>query len=128
LDVTICLIQGVFLSKFLGPPYAYEQGFQGKIERFNGEIQRKFWRRKYFKNIRNVKEHLKEYVLEHRLRQQSNIVTAPPRRRVPKRWKYQETTKPKAMIIYLRRTDEHGFISFLENDFLVSQHWLNRLV
>jgi hypothetical protein len=32
------------------------------------------------------------------------------------------------MIIYLRRTDEHGFISLLEKDFWVSQHWLNRLV
>jgi hypothetical protein len=32
------------------------------------------------------------------------------------------------MIIYLRRTDEHSYISFLENDFLVSQHWLNRQV
>jgi hypothetical protein len=71
---------------------------------------------------------LKEYVWEHRLRQQSNVVTAPPRRRFPKRWKYHETTIPKTMIIYLRRTDEHGFMSFLENDFLVSQHWLNQLV
>jgi hypothetical protein len=109
----------------------YEQGFQGKIERFNGEIQQKFWRRKYFKNIRYVKGHLKEYVLEHRLRQQPNIGTAPQRRTFPKKWKYNGTTLKtgaKAMIIYLRRTDEHGSISFLENNFLVSQHWLNRLV
>jgi hypothetical protein len=125
--IRFCLSLGVI--PVFTPPY--EQGFQGKIERFNGEIQRKFWRRKYFKNIRNVKERLKEYVLEHRLHQQSTIVTAPPRRVFPKRWNYHETTlklRKNAMIIYLRRTDEHGSISVLENDFLVSRQWLNRLV
>jgi hypothetical protein len=74
---------------------------------------------------------LKEYVLEHRLQQQSTIVTAPPRRVFPKRWNDHETTlklRKNAMIIYLRRTDEHGYISVLENDFLVSRQWLNRLV
>jgi hypothetical protein len=74
---------------------------------------------------------LKEYVLEHRLQQQSTIVIAPPRRVFPKRWKSNDTTlklRTNAMIIYLRRTDEHGTISVLENDFLVSQQWLNRLV
>ncbi|MDR2641672.1 MAG: hypothetical protein LBC74_02640, partial [Planctomycetaceae bacterium] len=38
-----------------------------------GEIQRKFWRRKHFKNIRHVRQHLKQYVFEHRLKQQQNI-------------------------------------------------------
>jgi hypothetical protein len=122
-----CLSLGV-IPLFTTP---YEQGFQGKIERFHGEIQRKFWRRKYFKNIRYVKEHLKQYVLEHRLKQQQNIVTSPQRRTFPKRWKWDETKwgiVPNTMIIYLRRTNEHGFISFLENDFWVGQHWVNRLV
>jgi hypothetical protein len=59
--IRFCLSLGV-IPIFTTP---YEQGFQGKIKRFNGEIQRKFWRRKYFKNIRYVKEHLKKYVLEH---------------------------------------------------------------
>jgi hypothetical protein len=63
---------------------------------------------------------LKDYIPEHRLRQQSNIVTSPPRRTSLKRWEYNETTLKIAhntMIIYLRRTDEHGYISFLENEF-----------
>jgi hypothetical protein len=78
-----------------------------------------------------VKDHLKEYVLEYRLKQQSNIVTSPPRRIFPKRWKYNDTTlklRTNAMIIYLRRTDEYGYIALLENDFLVSQQYLNQLV
>jgi hypothetical protein len=54
--IRFCLSLGV-IPVFTTP---YEQGFQGKIERFNGEIQRKFWRRKYFKDIRDVNRHLKE--------------------------------------------------------------------
>jgi len=36
----------------------YEQGFQAKIERFNSEIQEKFWRRKRFKSIKDINKHL----------------------------------------------------------------------
>jgi hypothetical protein len=73
----------------------YRQGFQGKIERFNGEEQRKFWRRKYFKNIRQVRQHLEKEGLEHRLRQQPNRVTAPCRRKFPKNGKWDEKVLPK---------------------------------
>ena len=45
----------------------YEQGFQGKIERFNGEIQEKFWQRRTFRNIKDVEKHLPDYVQAHRL-------------------------------------------------------------
>ena len=31
-------------------------------------------------------------------------------------------------MIYLRRTDGSGRIRFLERNFLVSEHWINRLV
>jgi hypothetical protein len=125
--IRFCLSLGV-IPIFTTP---YRQGFQNKIERFNGEIQQKFWRRKYFKNIRQVKRHLEKYVLEHRLRQQPTILTAPRHRKFPKNWKWDETTLPNlsnAMIIYLRRTDALGYVSFLEKDFFVHRHWINRLV
>ena len=106
----------------------YEQGFQGKIERFNKEIQEKFWRRRRFKNVKEVQRHLDEYVQAHRLAHQGEIVTAPRRRHFPKRWKRDDTRPPCGTIIYLRRTDGSGRIRFLEREFLVSEHWINRLV
>jgi hypothetical protein len=106
----------------------YEQGFQGKIERFNGEIQAKFWRRRRFKNLKDVSKHLAEYVQAHRLAHQVEIVSAPYRRKFPKRWRRDDTRVPSGKIIYLRRTDGSGWVRFLERDFLVSEHWVNRLV
>jgi hypothetical protein len=106
----------------------YEQGFQGKIERFNKEIQEKFWRRRRFKNIKEVGRRLEEYVQAHRLAHQGEIVTAPRRRSFPKRWKRDDARPPQGTIIYLRRTDGSGWVRFLERDFLVSEHWINRLV
>jgi hypothetical protein len=106
----------------------YEQGFQGKIERFNKEIQEKFWRRKRFRNIKEVGKRLEEYVQAHRLAHQGKIVTAPRRRPFPKRWKRDDARPPQGTIIYLRRTDGSGRVRLLEREFEVSEHWINRLV
>jgi transposase InsO family protein len=106
----------------------YEQGFQGKIERFNGEIQAKFWQRRQFKNIKDVEKHLERYVKAHRFANQEKILLAPRRRSFPKRWKRDDTKQPSGTIIYLRRTDGSGRVRFLEREFLVSKHWVNRLV
>jgi transposase len=106
----------------------YEQGFQGKIERFNGEIQEKFWRRKRFKNIKDVNKHLEKYVEAYRFAQQEKTLSAPRRRAFPKRWKWDDKIPLAGTIIYLRRTDGSGRIRFLESEFLVSKNWVNRLV
>jgi transposase len=106
----------------------YEQGFQGKMERFNSELQEKFWRRKRFKSIREIGMRLAEYVQAHRLAHQAEIVLTPRKRPFPKRWKRNDTLPPCGKIIYLRRTDGSGRIRFLEREFLVSEHWINRLV
>jgi len=106
----------------------YEQGFQGKIERFNGEIQQKFWQRRTFKNIKDVEKHLSEYVQAHRLAHQEKILSAPRRRAFPKRWKREDKKPLSGMIIYLRRTDGSGQIRFWEREWLVNEHWVNRLV
>ena len=106
----------------------YEQGFQGKIERFNGEIQQKFWQRRTFKNIKDVEKHLSEYVQAHRLAHQEKILSAPRRRAFPKRWKREGQKPLSGMIIYLRRTDGSGQIRFWEREWLVNEHWVNRLV
>jgi transposase len=106
----------------------YEQGFQGKIERFNRELQEKFWRRKQFKNIKEIERRLAEYVQAHRLAHQAEIVTAPGRRPFPKRWQRDDAKSSRGKMIYLRRTDGSGRVRFLEREFLVSKHWINRLV
>ena len=106
----------------------YEQGFQGKIERFNGEIQEKFWQRRTFKNIKDVATHLRDYVQAHRLAHQEKILSAPRRRAFPKRWKRDDSQPLRGMIIYLRRTDGSGRIKLLGREFLVSKDWLHRLV
>jgi hypothetical protein len=122
--IRLCLSLGV-TPVFATP---YEQGFQGKIERFNGEIQAKFWRRKRFKNLGEMTKHLEHYVQAHRQEHQSEILSAPRRRPFPKRWKREETKLSSGGIIYLRRTDGAGYVHFLEQEFLVSEHWINRLV
>ncbi|GHT15855.1 hypothetical protein FACS1894170_13390 [Planctomycetales bacterium] len=106
----------------------YEQGFQGKIERFNGELQTHFWRRKTFKDFKQITATLQEWVLAHRLAHQETILTAPRRRIFPKRWKRNDAASLHGKMIYLRRTDGEGRIRFLEKEFLVSKHWINRLV
>jgi len=106
----------------------YEQGFQGKIERFNRELQEKFWRRKRFKNMKDVEKHLAEYVQAHRLAHQAEIVMAPRRRPFPKRWQRDDAKPPRGKMIYLRRTDGSGRVRFLEREFAVCEHWINRLV
>jgi len=122
--IRLCLSLNV-VPVFVTP---YEQGFQGKIERFNKEIQEKFWRRKRFKNFKEVGRRLDEYVQAHRLAHQGEIVSAPRRRPFPKRWKRDDTRLPCGTIIYLRRTDGSGRVRLLEREFLVSEHWINRLV
>jgi hypothetical protein len=122
--IRMCLSLGV-IPVFATP---YEQGFQGKIERFNGELQRCFWRRKTFKNINNVEQHLKEWIVEYNIAQQEKILAAPLRRTFPKNWKRNDTSPLKGKIIYLRRTDGEGNVWILENKFYVSEHWINRLV
>ena len=125
LCLSLNVISYVQLPVFTTP---YEQGFQGKIERFNREIQEKFWRRKRFKNIKDVEKHLEKYVQAHRFVHQEKILSAPRRRAFPKRWKRNDKTLFPGKIIYLRRTDGSGRIRLLEREFLVSEHWVNRLV
>jgi hypothetical protein len=122
--IRVCLSLGV-TPVFATP---YEQGFQGKIERFNGEVQQKFWRRKKFKNLKQVTAELEKYVFAHRLAHQDKIVTAPHRRKFPTRWNQNHLPPIRGYIIYLRRTDGDGHVHLLENDFLVSEHGVNRLV
>jgi hypothetical protein len=122
--IRICLSLGV-TPIFVTP---YEQGFQGKIERFNGEVQQKFWRRKKFKNLKHVTAELEKYVFAHRLAHQDKIITAPRRRKFPARWDQNHLPPIHGYIIYLRRTDGEGWVRFLEHEFLVDEHWVNRLV
>jgi hypothetical protein len=122
--IRLCLSLDV-VPVFVTP---YEQGFQGKIERFNGELQTHFWRRKIFKNLKQITSALKEWVLVHRLTHQETILTAPKRRSFPKRRQRNDDAPLHGKIIYLRRTDGEGRIRFLEREFLVSEHWINRLV
>ena len=62
------------------------------------------------------------------LAHQGEIVVAPRRRLFPKRWRRDDAKPLRGKIIYLRRTDGSGRIRFLERNFLVSEHWINRLV
>jgi hypothetical protein len=52
--IRLCISLGV-IPVFVTP---YEQGFQGKVERFNREIQEKFWRRKQFCNLNEINKYL----------------------------------------------------------------------
>jgi hypothetical protein len=62
------------------------------------------------------------------LAHQDKIVTAPRRRKFPARWNQNHLPPIHGYIIYLRRTDGEGWVRFLEHEFLVDEHWVNRLV
>ena len=47
---------------------------------------------------------------------------------LPKRWQRDDAKPPQGKMIYLRRTDGSGRVRFLEREFVVSEHWINRLV
>jgi len=105
-----------------------ESGFQAAIENFNGRWQAKVWARFTFASRRAVQAQSAKFITASRRRGADRIHRAPPRRAFPENWELDLQAAPKGQVIFLRRTDDKGHVTVLGHTYLVSPHWLHRLV
>jgi hypothetical protein len=120
----LCLALGVI--PIFAPPR--EPGFQNAIEGYNGLWQAKVWKRWKFADLEQLRAGSALYVAAHRARSSPRRERAPERRLMPPCFSFNLNERPRGMMIYLRRTDEHGHTHFLGRRFEVCQHWCHRLV
>ncbi len=120
----LCLSLGVV--PVFAPPR--EPGFQAAIEAFNGRWQAKVWTRFEHDSLATLRERSERYVAAVRHRSASRIEAAPARRPVPPAWQFDLQAHPRGILIYVRRTTEHGTINVLGRTFVVDAVWASRLV
>lgn len=105
-----------------------EFGLQNAIENFNGLWQSKVWRRCHFESFAALTQRTAQYVAARRQRLAPRSATAPTRRPWPTAWQWCPAHLPPGAVIYIRRTSEHGTVTFLGHTWLVDPHWCHRLV
>jgi hypothetical protein len=120
----LCMSLGVCVV--FAPPR--EHGFQNNVERFNLLWQQKVWRRFRHANLADVCARSRRYVEASRHRHAGRIGDAPARSDFPKQWRLDLQRHPQGRIVYLRRTDDRGRVSFLAREFDVDPRWVRRLV
>lgn len=120
----------VCLSLQVVPVFAppHETGFQADIENFNGRWQAKVWRRFEFTAPADVVRQSDRFVAACRQRGAARIDAAPSRRPFPSNWKLELQAALKGTVMFLRRTDEQGYVSVLGHRLLASKIWCHRLV
>jgi transposase len=105
-----------------------EPGFQNAIEGFNGLWQRKVWQRKQHSGTRQLQRDSDLYIKAYRTRHAGRQETAPSRRPFPKGFRFNLNAPLKGTLIFLRRTDASGRVSFLGRSYLASPKWCHCLV
>lgn len=119
-----CLSLGVCVV--FAPPR--EHGFQNDVERFNSLWQQKVWRRFRHPDLAGLRVRSHRYIAASRHRHASRIDDAPPRRPFPRGWSLDLQRHPSGRIVFLRRTDDEGRVSFHARQFEVDPRWVRRLV
>ena len=122
--VRLCLSLDV--APVFAPPQ--ETGFQAAIENYNGRWQAKVWHRFEHADYRQLQERSDAFVSALNYRNRAHRDASPERRPFPSTWKLNLQAPLQGRIIYLRRTDEQGWVSLLGHRFLVSSRWSHRLV
>ena len=120
----LCLSLGV-VPVFVVP---HEFGFQSMVENSNGTWQAKVWARFQHGSLPDVQERSQRSVSALHRHRADRIESAPRRRAVPERWRWNLQSRPHGRIISLRRTSAAGSVEVLGRSFEVDPHWLNRLV
>ncbi len=120
----LCLSLGV-VPVFIPPR---ETGFQAMIENYNGWWQAKVWARFQHTSLAELQERSARYVAASRRSRLQRIEAAPPRPAFPKDWSLDLQAPPEGQIIYLRRSNEEGYVNLLGHTFMVSEQWPHRLV
>jgi hypothetical protein len=120
--IRTCLQLGVV--PVFAPPR--EPGFQAAIESYNGRWQAKVWSRFKHKSLAELRQRSDLYVAAARRRAAVRIESAPPRRPLHD-LDVDLQARPQGVVIFIRRTDQDGFVSLLGRRFLVDPHWPYRL-
>jgi hypothetical protein len=120
----LCLSLNV--TPVFAPPK--ETGFQAAIESLNGRWQTAVWSRFEHRVLHGLRSRSERYVSAARQKLAPRIDAAPPRRPFPKRWKLDLQKHPQGMLVYIRRTNDHGQASLLGHQFPVDRYWVHRLV
>lgn len=118
------------LSLHVTPVFAVprEFGIQSAIESYNNRWQQKVWQRFPMTTFEQVCAYSARYVAAVRHKNRQRQEAAPSRRLFPTDWSEPASLQRTGCLIYLRRTNGQGHIDLLGHDFLVSDHWLHRLV
>jgi hypothetical protein len=120
----LCLQLGV--TPVFVPPR--ETGFQAAIENYNGRWQAKVWSRFQHPSLKALVRRSQKFVAAAHDRSASRIQDAPQRRPFPVNWKFNPKLSLTETVIYLRRTNDKGDVSFLGRTFSVDRQWPHRLV
>jgi hypothetical protein len=120
----LCLALGV-IPVFVPP---LEHGMQNSIEGFNGLWQAKVWQRHRVGSIAELQACSDHYIAAHRARTQTAADAAPLRRPMPQHFELDLHAPLRGQMIFIRRTDENGYVHLLGQRFAVSRDWLHRLV
>jgi hypothetical protein len=117
---------GLGVTPVFVPPR--ESSFQAAIENFNGRWQTKVWARFQHAAVADLLGRSERYVSALRRRSTERIDAAPSRRPLPPHWQPDLQAHPHGLLIFIRRTSEHGTASLLGRTFPVDALWQNRLV
>jgi hypothetical protein len=120
----VCLLLGI--TPVFAPPR--EPGFQNAVESLNGRWEAKVWRRFEHASFSDLQQCSLRWLAATTLRHAARAERAPPRRPFPLDPKLDLQVHPAGMLIFIRRTDNHGFASLLGHRFLIDSHWSHRLV
>lgn len=120
----ICLLLGV--TPVFAPPR--EPGFQNAVESLNGRWQTKVWRRFQHASLPDLQQRSDRWLAATALRHAARSERAPARPPFPLHLDLDLHAHPAGTIIFIRRTDEHGFASLLGHRFLIDSLWPHRLV
>lgn len=120
----LCLSLGVI--PVFAPPR--EPGLQNAIEGFNALWQSKVWQRHHCTTVAALEHVSATYIAAHRTKTANRRDNAPARRPFPKRFTLDLKAELKGLIIFIRRSDEHGTVHLLGRSHHIAKHWPNRLV
>jgi transposase len=119
-----CLLLGI--TPVFAPPR--EPGFQNAVESLNGRWQAKVWRRFEHASLADLQQCSNRWLAATALRHAARSERAPARPPFPLHLVLDLRAHPTGMLIFIRRTDEHGFASLLGHRFLIDSTWPHRLV
>jgi hypothetical protein len=120
----LCL--SLHITPLFTPPR--ETGFQAAVESLNNRWQQKVWERWHHESLAALAVRSEQYVLAARAKTRLRQEAAPERGPFPQEWQLDLQAAPQGQVIFLRRTDDAGWVSLLGHRFLVDRHWLHRLV